>query len=135
MYLFKTSGNTLASVIGNNRHAFHIKPKNWTLGELVLISKNRSDCEPGEKQIQYVAELETIDPIAPGEIAKYFPGHEGQWKYMIKFTKTIPLIKPFNLDEFLGMEAKPYRFVQTFKKIQSDHEKIILAFLKQTQRT
>ena len=57
MYLFKTSGKTFDSVIRNQKHAFSAKPRDWHPRELVLVSKNKQDCQPSEKQIQYSMRL------------------------------------------------------------------------------
>ena len=63
MYVFKTSGETLDGVLENQRHAFRGRPKDWNVGELVLVSKNIKDCEPGEKQIQFTMRIRRIRPI------------------------------------------------------------------------
>ena len=64
--LFKTSGATFASVVKNQKHAFKNQPRDWQVGEIVLVSKNLADCDKGERQIQYVMELDSIRPIKPG---------------------------------------------------------------------
>jgi len=67
VYLFKTSGATFNNVIKNEKHAFSSKPKDWQVGELFLVSKNKLDCEYKEKQIQYTMKLRDIRPLLPGE--------------------------------------------------------------------
>lgn len=76
MYLFKTSGKTFNSVIKNQKHAFSSMPRDWHPNELVLVSKNKTDCNYGEKQIQYTMRLNNIRLLQPGEAEKYWPGNE-----------------------------------------------------------
>lgn len=40
MFLFKTSGATLPSVVKTEKHAFRSQPLDWYIGELALVSKN-----------------------------------------------------------------------------------------------
>ena len=77
MYLFKTSGKTFQSVIKNQKHAFFGKPKDWHVGELVLVSKNKGDCQSREKQIQYTMTLRDVRLLRPGEAEQYWPGNRG----------------------------------------------------------
>lgn len=130
LYLFKTSGSTFDSVIGNQKHAFPGMPRDWFLGELVLVSKNKSDCKYREKQIQYTMQLVDIRPIKPGEADKHWPGNEGRWKYIVICNETKPIKQPFNLEEILGAEARPYGPVMTFRKFTSKHEKLIEEYLR-----
>jgi hypothetical protein len=81
MFLFKTSGRTLGSVIANQKHAFRGRPREWDVGEWVLVSKNRADCAPTDRQIQYLMKLESIRALEPGESEHYWPGTEGRWIY------------------------------------------------------
>lgn len=129
MYLFKTSGSTLDSVIANQKHAFFSKPRNLLPGELILISKNKRDCKDGEKQIQYTMRFESIRRIKVGEVEKYWPGNEGRWRFLVNCydVKSIPY--PFDLDNVLGPEALHYSFVVTHCKIKPEHEKKIITFL------
>ena len=77
MYLFKTSGQTYNSVIQNQKHAFRGQPRNWSEGEIVLVSKNKADCAPGERQIRYTMRLNTIRRASDAEIETYWPGVNG----------------------------------------------------------
>ncbi len=43
MFLFKTSGETFQNVIENQKHAYTGEPKNWNVGEIVLVSKNKRE--------------------------------------------------------------------------------------------
>src|SRR5262245_17515495 len=132
MYLFKTSGATINSVIKNEKHAFSSKPKDWHVGELVLVSKNKLDCEYKEKQIQYTMKLRDIRPLLPGEAHTYWPGTDGRWKYLIVCDSTTAL-QPFNLEDVLGEECKEYSPIMTFKKVSLRHERIIEGYLRKTK--
>jgi hypothetical protein len=131
VYLFKTSGATFDSVIKNEKHAFASKPKDWYVGELVLVSKNKLDCENREKQIQYTMKLRDVRPLLKGEAEKYWPGTEGRWKYLVVCDSTTA-IRPFNLEDILGGESKGYSPIMTFKKVLPDHEKLIQEYLRKT---
>jgi hypothetical protein len=131
MYLFKTSGATFNSVIKNEKHAFSSKPKDWHMSELVLVSKNKLDCEYGEKQIQYTMKLRDIRPLLRAEAEKYWPGMDGRWKYLIVCDNTTA-IRPFNLEDILGDESKGYSPIMTFKKVLPNHEKLIQEYLYKT---
>lgn len=126
MYVFKTSGATFESVIHNQKHAFKGKPKDWKPGEIVLVSKNRTDLSPGEKQIRYTMRLHDIRETTDEEIGRYWPGNAGRWKYIVDCTGTEPVPKPFNLTDILGKSAEIYDPVITFKKIEPEHEALIL---------
>ncbi len=130
MYLFKTSGSTFDSVIENQKHAFSSMPQGWYPGELVLVSKNKSDCNYREKQIQYTMRLVDIRPIKPGEADEYWPGNEGRWNYLVICNETKPIKQPFNLEEILGDEARRYGPVMTFSKLTLKHEKMIEEYLR-----
>ena len=132
MYLFKTSGKTFDSVIQNEKHAFASMPQNWDLNELVLVSKNKNDCNYGEKQIQYSMRLVDIRPLKPGEVDKYWPGNEGRWKYLVICKDTRPVNEPFNLVDLLGEDAQSYGPIMTFKKLDPKHETIIKKYLRKT---
>ena len=106
MYLFKTSGEIFNSVIKNQKHAFLYMPKDWSPNELVLVSKNKSDCNNSEKQIQYTMRIGDIRPLKTGEAEKYWPGNEGRWKYLVICKDTHIVNQPFNLEEILGKEFK-----------------------------
>jgi hypothetical protein len=130
MFLFKTSGRTLGSVVANQKHAFRGKPSLWDRDEIVLISKNRQDCALGEKQIQYVARLATIRPLRAGEAELLWPGNEGRWKYLVNFRHTRRLVHPFDLQEVLGRDAEVYgRGLIAFARVAPDHDRRIREFL------
>ena len=129
MYLFKTSGKTFDSVITNQKHAFVGKPKHWHVGELVLVSKNKMDCQFREKQIQYTMALRDVRSLRPGEAEQYWPGTEGRWEYLVICDRTTA-IQPFNLEDVLGDEFKEYSPIMTFKKVLPRHEKMIEGYLK-----
>jgi len=73
MFLFKTSGETFASMIEHQSHACASKQRSWEEGELVLVSKNNGDLHAGEKQIKYVTRLRNMSEILPGEAGEYWP--------------------------------------------------------------
>jgi hypothetical protein len=130
MFLFKTSGKTLGSVIANQKHAFRGRPRDWDRGELVLVSKNRLDCSPGEKQIQYIMRLEEIRPLASGEAERYWPGMEDRWRYLVICSHTQRLIRPFDLHEALGTGAHAFGPVMTFKRFERQDERRVLDFMR-----
>lgn len=130
MFLFKTSGATLVSVVKNQKHAFKGQPRDWHIGEIVLVSKNLADCEKNERQIQYVMALDSIRPIQPGESERYWPGTEGRWRYLVQCRETRRVNRPFNLQEALGVSAKVYSAVMTFRRLDPNHEVQLLSFLK-----
>lgn len=130
MYLFKTSGKTFNSVIKNQKHAFSSMPRDWYPNELVLVSKNKTDCNHRGKQIQYTMRLNDIRLLKPGEGEKYWPGNEGRWKYLVMCETTKKIGQPFNLKEILEEDSRPYGPVMTFRKLDQEHEKIIEDYLK-----
>lgn len=118
MLLFKTSGKTLNSVIANQKHAFKGQPKNWVTGEIILVSKNRTDCALGEKQIQHIMFLDKIRETNDDEFEKYWPNNRGRWRYIADCTKTVKLQRPFNIEEVLGPASlQDYGPVVTFKRL------------------
>lgn len=129
MLLFKTSGATLDSVVKNQKHAFERRPRHWHIGEIVLVSKNRRDCDRCERQIQYVMTLDSIRSIVPGESERYWPGNEGRWRYLVLCRDTKRISRPFDLRDALGASEKEYRAVMTFKRLTPDHEAKLRYFL------
>jgi antitoxin MazE len=129
MILFKTSGQTFQSVIKNEKHAFVNPPQNWEKGMTVLLSKNKKDCMPNEKQILYIAVIEDIRPIQKGEADKYWKGTEGRWNYIVEIGNVEKLSNPFDLEDVLGDEASIYRPVVCFKNIEENHASLILPYL------
>lgn len=132
MYLFKTSGRTLGSVVANQKHACRGRPKVWVPGEYVLVSKNRADCAPSERQIQYIMRLARIRPLRPGEAETYWPGTEGRWTYLVECEGTQRLGRPFNLSEALGIRAAPYQGVMTFRRLDPADECGVEEFLRRS---
>jgi hypothetical protein len=122
MFLFKTSGETFDSVIHHQKHAFRGRAKDWSLGELVLVSKNRDALRATERQIQYVMRLRNWRPLRPGEAGRYWPGTEGRWEYLVECDGTARINHPFDLDEVLGDEAAAHKPVMTFTKFSPAHE-------------
>lgn len=129
MFIFKTSGRTLDSVVRNAKHAFSVQPRSWSAGELVLVSKNRQDCQWNERQIRYLMTLSNVRPLRPGEAELYWPGTEGRWRYLVECKDVRPIERPFDLVEVLGDKALEYRQVMTFKKLKPPHERLVLGWL------
>lgn len=129
MRIFKTSGKTIESVLHNKMHAFDFQPAGWYVDEMILISKNKSDLEKNENQIQYIAYIKNFRIAKKGEVQKLWPGNEGRWKYVIEFKKIIKLSQPFDLKDLLGVNNK-YRSIQTQGKIESQDEDKIKMYLK-----
>ncbi|MDH5298062.1 MAG: hypothetical protein OEV91_03505 [Desulfobulbaceae bacterium] len=130
MYLFKTSGKTFNSVIKNQKHAFSSMPRAWYPNEIILISKNKNDCNHREKQIQYTMRLDDIRPLKPGESDKYWPGTEGRWKYLVLCENTKLINQPFNLKDIFDEDSKLYRTVQLYRKFDHEHEEIVEDYLR-----
>lgn len=130
MFLFKTSGATLPSVVKNEKHAFLGKPRDWYVGEAILVSKNIADCARTECQIQYIMALESIRKLVPGESERYWPGTEGRWRNLVQCRDTRRIARPFNLKEALGISANEYSSVMTFKRLSTEHEAQVRTFLK-----
>ena len=131
MYIFKTSGETFASVIRNQKHAFRNSPRDWHKGEIILVSKNKADCARGEKQIQYIMKLKKVRKTTDKEIDKYWPGNHGRWKFIIDCYDTTRLENSFNLEDVLDPEkAAKYKPAMTFKKMDPSDEESILKYLK-----
>lgn len=129
MILFKTSGQTFQSVIKNKKHAFVNPPRNWVSGTTVLLSKNKKDCQPDEKQILYSGVIRNIRPIQDGEADKYWKGTEGRWNYIVELEEIEKLSNPFDLEDILGDEASIYRPAVSFKNIEENHAVLIRPFL------
>ena len=108
MFIFKTSGATYSSVIANQKHAFRQKPRQWKPGELILVSKNKNDCVPGEKQIHYTMRFKTIREAPQEEIESLWPGNKGRWKYIFECDSTELLPSPFNLQDILERVADQF---------------------------
>jgi len=129
MLLFKTSGDTIESVVRNQKNAFLNEPRRWFVGELVLISKNKNDCKKSERQIQFISEIEDIRPASTGEVEKYWPGNEGRWNFIVllRNTRKVP---SFNLEDAIGeYQAQIYKQVISYKKFEAEHEDKILRYL------
>ncbi|HXG60167.1 MAG TPA: hypothetical protein VNO22_02225 [Planctomycetota bacterium] len=130
MYLFKTSKDTIGGVLQNRVHAYAGCPDPWAKGEIILISKNRSDCDPGERQIQFVTRFRDVRRALPGEISKYWgPSNEGRWTYIIECEDFEELKPPFDLADVIGPRAPAYYEVRSFKRLDPRDEQDILAFL------
>ena len=131
MLLFKTAGDTINSVVSNQRHAFLRIPKDWYKREIILISKNRKDCRKDEKQIQHIMYLDEMRPTSHQEIEKYWPNNFGRWKYIAICSKSTKLQKPFDLDDIIEYnKLLPYKNITPAMKIHSEHEDTIFNHLR-----
>jgi hypothetical protein len=133
MLIFKTAGSTYEEAIRFMKHASVGEPKGWYQGEIILVSKNKVDCKPGEKQIAYWERLDQVRKADDSEIIKYWPGNEGRWKYLIDCSGMEFIPEPFDLVDLIGDGARDYRGIMTFGKIHADHEEKILGYLFQPQ--
>ena len=133
MYVFKTKGSTIESVVRNQKHAFKNKPKEWERGEIVLLSKTRNSRKKGEKEIQYIMRIEDIRKAREGEVEKYWPGNEGRWNYIVECFGLIKLSLPFDLADVLGREgAKQFQGVITYKRLHRLDEEKIKDYIRKT---
>lgn len=130
MFVFKTSGATIGSVVANQRHAFVSQPKDWGRQELILVCKTRVDLASGEKQIQYTMRISDIRSLKPGEAERYWPGTEGRWEYIVECGSTHRLRRPFELSEALGSDSRQYGPVVSFRRCPPTDEVRLAAFLK-----
>lgn len=133
MFLFKTSGQTFDSVISNQKHAFKHAPNNWTVGEIVLVSKNKNALVGDEKQIQYIMKIKEVRKASQEEIAIYWPNNIGRWDFVADCYETSKLALPFNLDDLLGTDAKKYQPVMVFTKLSPEHDEIVTQYLNKDQ--
>ena len=130
MYIFKTSGKTFNNVIKYQKHAYKIPLKNWDPGEIVLVSKNKADCNRQEKQIQYIMKIDSITPSGPEVISKYWPGFGNKWNYLIHCTDTKHLVQPFNLEDILdAQQCKGYHGIMTFKRLETRDEALVIEYI------
>ena len=115
MYLLKTSGIVIDTVLCHQKHAFPSQPTDWESGELLLISLNKADCKKGDKQIYYTMRLADIRPLKEGEAERYWPANNGRLKYLF-ICEDVNLVRnPFDLRDVLGEEYKVYAPVAGFK--------------------
>ena len=133
MYLFKISGETLPLVVEAKKHAYARMPADWDVGERVLLSKNKGDLEPGEKQIQYVASMVDIRPLRPGEAETYWGAeYEGKWEYLIELSDITQLARQFDLADAIGTGAADYWGVRAFTRLKVLHEVKVERFLEES---
>jgi hypothetical protein len=109
MYLFKTKNSNFKSVIETAKHGYSYEPQKWDVGELVLVSKNKGDLQPDEKQIQYTMTIRTVRKLKYGESQRIWPGNEGNWNYLIECENTQELIEPFDLKDGVMIESGVWR--------------------------
>jgi len=135
MLLFKASGQTYPGIIAHRRHAFHAKPQTFHRNELVLLSKNRTDCVGLEKQVQYVGKLVHIrKPVSADEFELYWPGARGaeRWNYVAELYCIQRLNVPFNLNEVRDLDWKHFKTVQGFAVFREPDATPLMRFLTAT---
>lgn len=129
MFLFRTSGDTLDSVLSHEKHASRGTPREWDPDEVVLISKNRRDCLTEERQIKAVSKLRRIRNARQVEIDRYWPGNTGRWRYIFDCHGTQKLTSPFDLRDVLSNARRYGPGAQEFIRILPEHEVEIVNFL------
>jgi hypothetical protein len=133
MYVFRTSGETLPLVVEHRKHAYATQPKEWDVGETVLLSKNKKDLGRHEKQIQYIARIVDVRPILPGEAELYWGAkYEGKWNYLIQLSDIRPLTRQFGLAEVIGTGASDYWGARGFSRLKPAHEAEVERFVERT---
>ena len=126
MHIFKTSAETFESVISNKKHAFKYSPKSITVGDLVILSKNKKGLTANEKQIGHYAILKRIRETSDEEIEELWPGNSGRWNYITEFTEVKSISVPFNLSDVLEPEqAKRYSSIMTHGRLDEADEAAI----------
>ncbi len=135
MYLFKTSGGTLPLVVDAKTHGYATRPADWNAGEIVLLSKNKGDLEPGEKQIQYIARIVDVRRLRPGEAEAYWGvEYEGKYEWLIELSDICQLAEQFNLSDAIGSGAEDYWGVRSFKRLGFLHEVKIERLLEESRQ-
>lgn len=134
MFLFKASGKTYMRVVRRGTHAFAHSPTEVNRDELVLLSKNREDCRPGEHQIQFVGKIDEVRLASPSELDEFFPGVDAaeRWQYAIRLYNVFPVPAPFDLAHVPGLNEVHYRTVQGFSRLSDDDQAALVTFLIST---
>lgn len=134
MFLFKASGKTYRRVALGAVHAFPHSPSEANRDELVLLSKNRADCRPSEKQIRFAAKIRDVRDARPAELEQLFPGvgADERWKSAIRLYNVCELERPFDLNEVTGFNAKHFRPVQGFSRLRESDMAALFQFLVAT---
>src|SRR5438034_2424343 len=122
MFIFKSSGATYGSVVRQSVHAFPYGPAEAQGDEFILLSKNREDCRDLEKQVQWAAKLLKVRLATPTELEQLFPrvGAGSRWNHVVELYWVRQLIRPFNLSDIRGFNAKRYDTVQEFAKLDEE---------------
>jgi hypothetical protein len=134
MFLFKASGATYEKVLSQGVHAFQYSPAEVNGDELVVLSKNKSDCKLLERQVQAVAKLDQVRIATPEELDEFFPGVKAseRWKYAVELYWVRALTQPFNLIGIKGFNAKRYKTVQGFARLDEGDD---VAFVRHLAKT
>lgn len=134
MFLFKASGKTYMRVVRRGTHAFAHAPTEVNRDELVLLSKNREDCRPGERQIRFVGKIHEVRVALPSELDHFFPGMDAakRWQYTIRLYNVFPVPEPFDLAQVPGLDAVHFRTVQGFSRLSHNDQAALVSFLIST---
>jgi hypothetical protein len=134
VFLFKSSGATYRKVIKHAAHAFQYSPAEVNGDELVLLSMNREDCKPLEKQIRAVAKLDQVRKATGEELESFFPGVAAsvRWKFAVELYWVRPLSVPFNLSAIKGFNATRYKAVQGFARLDDGDDLAVVQHLIRT---
>jgi hypothetical protein len=131
MHLFKTSGKTYHNVIKHQIHAFAKFPRGLKDGDILLISKNKADCQANEKQIQYTMSYKLSRSPFLGEIETLWPKNPGTWNCIVECGNLVKLDHSFNLEEVLGYDSyRHYRNIQIPIRIKIEDEQKVLDYLQ-----
>jgi hypothetical protein len=131
LHIFKASAETYESVISNQKHAFANSPQNINPGDIIVLSKNKSGLQKGEKQISHYAILSKIRRCTDQEIEELWPGNNGRWKYITDFLETRRFEPAFNLEEILPADrTKHYSSVMTHARFSAEDESIIKTLIE-----
>jgi hypothetical protein len=134
MFLFKASGATYRAVLRQRVHAFPKSPREVNGDELVLLSKNKEDCEQLERQVQHLAKLRRVRRATREELDRWFPNVRAseRWQYAVELYLVQVLDKPFNLRNVPGINAKHYNTVQAFATLSESEELSLTEYLCKT---
>jgi hypothetical protein len=136
MHLFKTAGENYHNVIKHQFHAFKNFPRGLKVGDVLLISKNKADCQPNEKQIQYTMSYKLSRFPFPGEIETLWPKNPGTWNCLVECSNLVKLDHSFNLEGVLGYDGyRHYRNAQVPIRLKLDDEQNVLDFIKVNNST
>lgn len=131
MFLFKASAATYMKVVRQSAHAFRHGPPSATPGTFVLLSMNKEDCTPSERQIRHFAKIKLIRSGSAEELEQRFPGVDAaaRWNDLVELYWLKAFDQPFSLSDVPGLDSKRYDTVQGFSRfMESDSAALITYF-------